>query len=58
MREVVRRKDGNEKFADELLQKYFKPNIGHDWYFNGISPDAVEKVRKGMEERYGKDATH
>ncbi|MEI7613596.1 MAG: multiheme c-type cytochrome [Betaproteobacteria bacterium] len=56
MREVVKKKDGNEKFADELLVKYFKPIPGHDWYFNGISADAVEKVRKGVEERYGKGA--
>lgn len=56
MREMVRKKDGNEKFADEILNKYFKPIEGHDWYFNGISKDAVEKVRKGFEERYGKDS--
>ncbi len=56
MREMVRKKDGNEKFADEILNKYFKPIEGHDWYFNGISKDAVEKVRKGFEERYGKGA--
>jgi hypothetical protein len=54
MREAVLKKDGNEKFADEILAKYFKPIDGHDWYFNGISKDAVEKVRKGFEERYGK----
>jgi len=54
MREVVRKKDGNEKFADELLAKYFKPIVGHDWYFNGISKDSIDKVRKGYEERYGK----
>jgi hydroxylamine dehydrogenase len=54
MREIVLKKDGNEKFADEILNKYFKPIDGHDWYFNGISADAVEKVRKGFEERYGK----
>ena len=56
LREVVRKKDGNEKFADELLVKYFKPIQGHDWYFNGINKDTIEKVRKGFEERYGKDA--
>jgi hydroxylamine dehydrogenase len=54
MREAVLKKDGNEKFADEILAKYFKPIDGHDWYFNGISKDAVDKVRKGFEERYGK----
>jgi hydroxylamine dehydrogenase len=56
MREVVRKKDGNEKFADELLDKYFKPIEGHDWYFSGLSKEAIEKVRKGYEERYGKGA--
>ncbi|MBI4984420.1 MAG: cytochrome C552 [Rhodocyclales bacterium] len=54
MRAAVMKKDGNEKAADEILTKYFKPIDGHDWYFNGISKDAVEKVRKGFEERYGK----
>jgi hypothetical protein len=56
MREAVKKKDGNEKAADEILAKHFKPIQGHDWYFNGISKDAVEKVRKGFEERYGKGA--
>lgn len=55
LKEVVRKKDGNEKFAEEMLGKYFKPVEGHDWYFNGMSKDAIEKVRKGYEERYGKD---
>ena len=54
MREAVKKKDGNEKAADEILAKYFKPIDGHDWYFNGINKDAIEKVRKGFEERYGK----
>jgi hypothetical protein len=52
----VLKKDGNEKAAEEILVKYFKPIDGHDWYFNGISKDAVDKVRKGFEERYGKGA--
>ena len=56
MRDVVRKKDGNEKFADEILNKYFKPIAGHDWYFNGINKDTLENVRKGVEERYGKGA--
>jgi hypothetical protein len=56
MREAVMKKDGNEKFADELLEKHFKPIDGHDWYFNGISKEAIEKVRQGYEERYGKGA--
>lgn len=56
LKEVVRKKDGNEDFANALLAKYFKPIEGHDWFFNGISKDAVEKVRKGYEERYGKDS--
>jgi hydroxylamine dehydrogenase len=54
MKEVVMKKDGNTKFADELMEKYFKPIDGHDWYFNGLSKDAIEKVRKGYEDRYGK----
>jgi len=54
MKEAVMKKDGNEKAAEEILTKYFKPIEGHDWYFSGISKDAIEKVRKGFEERYGK----
>jgi hydroxylamine dehydrogenase len=54
MREVVLAKDGNEEFADAMLEKYFKPIPGHDWYFNGMSKDQIDKVRKGFEERYGK----
>ncbi|MEO8134666.1 MAG: multiheme c-type cytochrome [Betaproteobacteria bacterium] len=56
MKEAVRKKDGNENFATALLEKYFRPVDGHDWYFNGISKDAIDKVRKGYEERYGKDS--
>jgi len=54
LKEVVRKKDGNEEFANALLDKYFKPIAGHDWFFNGMGKDAIEKVRKGYEERYGK----
>jgi hypothetical protein len=54
MKEAVMKKDGNEKAAEEILDKYFKPIDGHDWYFNGISKEQIEKVRKGFEERYGK----
>lgn len=53
LKEVVRKKDGNEDFANALLEKYFKPIAGHDWFFNGMGKDAIEKVRKGYEERYG-----
>ncbi|MGA7979235.1 MAG: multiheme c-type cytochrome [Chromatiaceae bacterium] len=56
MKEVVRKKDGNEKFADAMLDKYFKPIDGHDWYFNGMSKESLDKVRKGFEARYGKGA--
>lgn len=42
--------------ADKLLQKHFGPIEGHDWYFNGLSKDAIDKVRKGYEARYGKGA--
>ncbi len=45
-----------EEEAKALLEKHFKPVAGHDWYFNGLSKDALEKVRKGYEDRYGKDA--
>ena len=45
-----------EEMADELLTKHFKPIAGHDWYFNGMSKDQIDFVRKGYEERYGKGA--
>ena len=54
LKEVVKKKDGNEKFADQMLEKYFKPIDGHAWYFEGMSKEAIDKVRKGFEERYGK----
>ena len=57
LKEVVRKKDGNEDFANALLTKYFKPIGGHDWYFSGISKDTLEKVRKFYEERYGQGAS-
>jgi hypothetical protein len=50
------KKDGNEKFAEEMLAKYFKPIEGHGWYFEGMTKDQIDKVRKGFEERYGKGA--
>ena len=54
LKEVVKAKDGNDAFATALLDKYFKPIAGHDWFFNGMGKDQIEKVRKGYEERYGK----
>jgi hypothetical protein len=56
LKEVVKRKDGNEQFADTLLEKYFKPIEGHKWYFEGLSKAQIDKVRKGFEARYGKGA--
>ena len=40
--------------ARKLLDKYFRPIPGHDWYFNGMSNDQIDKVRNGFESRYGK----
>lgn len=54
LKELVHKKDGNEKFAQAMLDKHFKTHDGHDWYFNGMSKEALEKVRKGFEARYGK----
>ena len=56
LRKVVKKKDGNEDYADAILETYFKPIPGHDWYFNGLSAEAIEKVRVGFEDRYGKGA--
>jgi len=54
LKNTVKKKDGNEKFADALLDKYFRPIEGHRWYFEGMSKEALDQVRKGFEERYGK----
>ncbi|MEL0586242.1 MAG: hypothetical protein AAES65_15335 [Candidatus Thiodiazotropha sp. (ex. Lucinoma kazani)] len=54
LKEVVMKKDCNEKFADAMLEKYFRPIDGHAWYFDGMSKEAIDKVRKGFEDRYGK----
>jgi hypothetical protein len=56
LKEVAMKKDGNEKFAEAMLDKYFKPIEGHAWYFEGMSKEQIDKVRKGFEERYGKGA--
>lgn len=53
LEDVVRDKDGNEDVAAALLETYFGPIEGHSWYFNGMSAEAIEKVRKGFEARYG-----
>jgi len=50
------KKVAGDKLANELLDKYFKPIQGHDWYFNGMNKGQIDKVRKGFEERYGKGA--
>jgi len=54
LKELVKAKDGNEDFANAMLDKYFKPIDGHDWFFNGMGKAQIEKVRKGYEDRYGK----
>lgn len=56
LKDTVRKKDGNEAFAEALLETHFKPIDGHAWWFNGLSPAAIENVRKGYEARYGKGA--
>jgi len=56
LHEVVEKKDGNTKKAEELLATYFKPIPGHAWYFEGMGKEQLDKVRKGFEDRYGKGA--
>ncbi len=56
LKEVAMKKDGNEEFATAMLDKHFKPIDGHAWYFEGMSKEAIDKVRKGFESRYGKGA--
>ena len=53
LKETVIKKDGNDEYAVALLEEYFQPIDGHDWYFSGMSKDQIEKVRKGFEARYG-----
>ena len=48
------KKVAGEDGAKKLLDKHFRPIPGHDWYFNGMSKEALDAVRKGYEERYGK----
>jgi len=54
LREAVHVKDGNEDFAEKLLDKYVRPIDGHKWYFEGMSKDRIDEVRRGFEQRYGK----
>lgn len=56
LKEVVIEKDGNDEFAVTMLETYFKPIDGHNWYFEGMSTEQLDKVRKGFEDRYGKGA--
>jgi hypothetical protein len=53
LKDVVIKKDGNDQYATVLLEEHFKPIEGHDWYFNGMSKEQLETVRKGFEARYG-----
>ena len=56
LKEVSMKKDGNEDFANAMLDKYFKPIDGHAWYIEGMIKEAIDKVRAGFEARYGKGA--
>ena len=56
LKENVMKKAGNTQYADTIMTTYFKPIDGHAWYFEGMSKEAIDKVRKGFEERYGKGA--
>jgi hypothetical protein len=56
LKEVVVAKDGNEDYATALLEGHFKPIEGHDWYFNGMGKEQIDKVRAAFEKRYGEGA--
>jgi hypothetical protein len=56
LKEVVVAKDGNEDYATALLEEHFKPIEGHDWYFNGMGKEQIDKVRAAFEKRYGEGA--
>lgn len=45
-----------EELANELLEKHLRPIAGHEWYFSGLSMEALESVRRGYERRYGEGA--
>ena len=50
------KKVAGEKDAKKLLEKHFRPIAGHNWYFEGLSSEQVDRVRQGFETRYGKGA--
>ncbi|ABK45516.1 conserved hypothetical protein [Magnetococcus marinus MC-1] len=47
-----------EEEAKRLLEKHFKPIAGHDWYFNGMNKEALQKINKEYEKRYGKGSVN
>ncbi len=56
LKEAAIKKDGNDKYAVAILDKHFRTDPGHAWYFEGMNKEQIDKVRKGFEERYGKGA--
>ena len=42
--------------AKVMLKKHLT-HEGHQWYFTGMSKEAIDKVRQGYEKRYGKGTT-
>jgi len=42
--------------AKVILKKHLT-HEGHQWYFTGMSKEAIDKVRQGYEKRYGKGTT-
>jgi len=52
------KKVAGEEEAKKLLDKHFRPIEGHAWYFEGMTKEQIDKVRKGYEDRYGKGAVN
>jgi hypothetical protein len=38
---------------DELVKKYIRSDIRHEWYIKNMSKEQLEKIKKFYEERYG-----
>ena len=48
LKEVVIEKDGNDEFAVTMLETYFKPIDGHNWYFEGMSTEQHRQGPQGL----------
>jgi hypothetical protein len=42
-----------EEMAKQLMDKYLYEIPGHQWHRDGMSKEALEKIQKFYEKRYG-----